>query len=322
LDSNIDELLVADICKKYNIKFIGASYFWGFVWKKASEQELRSCRISFFESHISCIKSLWMSSALLLWHHLDDRIETTILNLIRGCWLKWFYNMSFSRNWLKRSVFWFNLQYVVFRPLIDFDKHFIKNYCDLNKILYHVDDTNADITLSQRNKIRSYIWNLWVDKTFFADVFFQTSDVWSNICIVPLRVFSKQVTEYYKVFWVHTIADIQHILGFIGAYKNIYTTTLVELLSFCTDWVWIKTVWKRKLIKSHWVLYLLLASDFFRKKESVFINTPKKISWKKPSKRFINQKIPFFLRNFVYTLPRPIQNKPPSRDVLEDQWFL
>lgn len=46
---------------------------------------------------------------------------------------------------------------IILRPLLSYSKQHIQDYCDDKKIPYMIDESNADITVSQRNQIRHEI---------------------------------------------------------------------------------------------------------------------------------------------------------------------
>jgi tRNA(Ile)-lysidine synthase TilS/MesJ len=46
---------------------------------------------------------------------------------------------------------------IVLRPLLDYSKQEIQDYCDEQQIPYMIDESNADITMSHRNQIRHEI---------------------------------------------------------------------------------------------------------------------------------------------------------------------
>jgi tRNA(Ile)-lysidine synthetase-like protein len=114
---------------------IPSSWLW--------ETELREKRHMFFEEVLVDSKS----SILLLWHNLTDRIETTLLNMVRWAWVEWI--RSIKPVWSKKD-------YLVLRPLLPLDKKTIQKICEENTIPYFLDKTNQDQS-NPRNKIRNTI---------------------------------------------------------------------------------------------------------------------------------------------------------------------
>ena len=90
---------------------------------------------------------------LLTGHHLEDRIETSFINCMRGASLKGFMNMkAFQFHGLFESDPKF------FRPLIDEIKDDLYHFCQTFKILFFEDQTNQQGEISQRNHLRINIF--------------------------------------------------------------------------------------------------------------------------------------------------------------------
>lgn len=90
-------------------------------------------------------------SNLITGHHLSDRIESTFLNLLRGCAIDGFVSMQRVEN-NSHLISW-----RIIRPLLTISKTHIQHICDTHKIHYSYDQTNEDTTISKRNKIRHTI---------------------------------------------------------------------------------------------------------------------------------------------------------------------
>lgn len=116
-------------------------------WSDYSEQALRKRRHEQFitychQHHINYI---------LTWHHLDDRIETTLLNMKRGTNINGISSISVSdSHFLDPTI-------TILRPLINTNKEQIIQYCKDNDIRYINDPTNSDMSYSERNHIRTVI---------------------------------------------------------------------------------------------------------------------------------------------------------------------
>lgn len=312
-ESNNDELFVKNWCKKKEVGFIWASYRW--VWD--TENELRKERWKFFHSVLGKThkKPIFISG-----HHLSDRIETTILNLIRWCGKKWFYNMSLLRDCFYRDDLGDILQYVYLRPLIGMMKKEIISLCEYCDILFVVDKTNIDPNISQRNKLRWYLQEIWDDVYSVFDLIYSTHKKTGSVKLKSLKLFDIYVLEYYRIIDYCNIEDLQEVLEFIWEYKNISKWYLEELHGFIQDWVWKKVVWNRRLIKSHWDLYLVFAKKEFRETISVWWVM---YIWKPHSKRYIKEKIPFFLRSKWLTHKMWYkENNLPRRRIFEINWYL
>jgi len=115
--------------------------------KKNTEASLRKRRYEEIQAYMKKNKM----SNLITGHHLSDRIESTFLNLLRGCAIDGFISMQrVERN----SHL---IQWNIIRPLLKMSKTKIQNICDIQNILYSYDKTNEDIAVSKRNRLRHTI---------------------------------------------------------------------------------------------------------------------------------------------------------------------
>ncbi|MFA7284241.1 MAG: tRNA lysidine(34) synthetase TilS [Candidatus Absconditabacterales bacterium] len=117
--------------------------------KSSKEHDLRKARHEFFQQTMQQVGS----STLVLGHNLTDRLETTIMNIERGCAKTGLLNMQEidRKNYLTQS------SYTILRPILDIPKHIVMQYCVSNNLQYFVDATNNDTSTSRRNQIRSDI---------------------------------------------------------------------------------------------------------------------------------------------------------------------
>jgi tRNA(Ile)-lysidine synthase len=115
---------------------------------KTTEKALRERRYQCFTSSFMKGKK---EEFLMLGHHLEDRIESTFLNTIRGAGLKGFLNMQT----LQSHPLVPNMQ--VGRPLLRITKPHLIAFCKQFNILFFEDATNTDMMISQRNLIRHEI---------------------------------------------------------------------------------------------------------------------------------------------------------------------
>lgn len=313
--SNEDEKFVHQRSINNNITYIWASYFWR---TKQTENNLRKSRRDFFRSSMG-----WSKNPIILtWHHLDDRIETTIINLKRWCHLRWFYNMSTYKKCLNRDDFNNILYYVHLRPLLHLSKGVILDICKKNNIVFVQDQTNNNPSVSQRNKVRAYLSQIDFDYGIFEKLY-QTQNTTSNVMYKKLNNFNTQIEEYYHIVWIKNINDVCELLDFVWAYTNITQWYLEELLRFVKTWNWTKKIKDRHLVKAHGQIYLILASDQFRSKLQVSKIQWKKYNSKSLSRRYINQKIPFFLRQeLCFELKNWSTLQPHYRKDVVRKWWL
>jgi len=106
---------------------------------KSFEELAREKRYQFFDA----IMNIYNSKYVITWHHLDDRIETCMFNMLRGSKLTGLINMTECHGW-------------ILRPLLNLEKSEILSYLDDNKLKYFIDISNTDTDIT-RNKMRHEI---------------------------------------------------------------------------------------------------------------------------------------------------------------------
>lgn len=138
-DSNLDENFVRQIAQKYQ-KIIHVKHFDTESYAKENgisiEMAARELRYNFFENLLNERNLDYCAIA----HHKDDNVETILLNLTRGTGIKGLCGMQF-----------FSGKYI--RPLLNFTRKEIENYCKENNLNFCIDYTNNQ-TIYKRNKFR------------------------------------------------------------------------------------------------------------------------------------------------------------------------
>ncbi|MCF8258299.1 MAG: tRNA lysidine(34) synthetase TilS [Flavobacteriales bacterium] len=137
--SDGDEQLVRDYCDQRSIPF----HFRRFDTEALAERSnssvqmvARDLRYNYF---IELMKEHGHRFTALA-HHADDRIESLVLNVLRGTGLRGFQGMPSVRG-----------QFI--RPLISFRRTELENFARLNDIPFRTDASNAD-TKYRRNRVR------------------------------------------------------------------------------------------------------------------------------------------------------------------------
>ena len=132
-----DEKIVKAYCKKNSIPFIKYDY----VDTKGGnfQDKARVFRYKCFADTINKYKL----DGVLVGHHLDDLLETYLLQLDR--------NSGVSYYGLKPTTEIMDVK--VIRPLLKYTKSDLINYCDSNNIAYGIDESNLT-NAYKRNKIR------------------------------------------------------------------------------------------------------------------------------------------------------------------------
>ncbi|RKW24761.1 tRNA lysidine(34) synthetase TilS [Candidatus Gracilibacteria bacterium] len=110
-----------------------------------TEENLRNRRYAIFQKKME-EKEL---EVLFLGHNLTDRIESSLLNMIRGCGIKGFLSMQ------KMSSHHLLGGKTVVRPLLDLTKQEILSLCTELSIPYFLDKSNFDPDMSLRNLVRN-----------------------------------------------------------------------------------------------------------------------------------------------------------------------
>lgn len=117
---------------EWDIKAIRDKFYSGL----SIEEVARKKRYDFFEA----IMHIYNTDKIILAHHLDDKIETFMFNLLRGSKITWLINMQ-------ENSFW------ILRPLLNIEKKDILKYLDDNNLKYFIDESNFD-NIYTRNKLR------------------------------------------------------------------------------------------------------------------------------------------------------------------------
>lgn len=138
-ESKKDELFVSQLAKDSNITFYKTSFD---TEKIASERKI-SIEMVARDLRYDWFQNLALQNGykfIAVGHHLNDNIETILLNLSRGTGIDGISGMeNFNGN--------------IIRPLLPFSREEIKTYAIANGIIWHEDLSNKD-TKYTRNKIR------------------------------------------------------------------------------------------------------------------------------------------------------------------------
>ncbi|MDR2121485.1 MAG: tRNA lysidine(34) synthetase TilS [Flavobacteriaceae bacterium] len=140
-ESSLDEQLVHEYCKKYDIKFFVKTFDTLQLKKNRESVEMlaRDLRYNYFKELLDDYQFDYLVTA----HHLNDNIETFFINLLRGSGLKGLAGMQEENN-------------AVLRPLLCFSRREIMDFAIENKIGWREDQTNQTLDYL-RNKIRHKI---------------------------------------------------------------------------------------------------------------------------------------------------------------------
>ena len=181
-EANQDENYVQNYCKKNNIKFC----FQRIDVKKYAnnnkiglEEAGRKLRYIFFDE----VMKLNNGNKIAIAHNKNDKIETIIMNEIRGCGLSGLKGIEPMRN------------NQIIRPLIECERIEIEKYCEENNLNPRIDKTNF-INDCTRNKIRNIVLP-YVVKEFNPNIV-KTLDRLSEVVSETENYLQKQVEKKYN----------------------------------------------------------------------------------------------------------------------------
>lgn len=294
------------------------------------ESSLRNRRYSQFSS----LQKLTKSSYIFVGHHLNDRIESTFLNLMRWSWISGFVNMHkveehhLLPEWCK-----------VCRLLLDTPKSDILDICETAWIPYFEDKTNLDNSISKRNWLRNEILKpLSEDSRFiesFSNVYTQIENFEKkgNLELIETSSFSIWNAKYSYVFNKDILKFDENDLFELFKYLRLQVSSLMieERKEWMNRWQngykyigWVyffihekqlyiikadKEFWKHKSdveveVKSiEDIEFLWLKLDISREQLIwSIVRLPKEwdsFAWKSWNRRALNQKIPMRWRNSI-----------------------
>jgi len=293
-----------------------------------NEESLRERRYSEFSTF--CKKN--NIKYLCLWHNLTDRIETSFMNMIRWCGIKWFKNMNLEDT----NQYFENTK--ILRPLLYEDKESIEKYCEDNDIPFFQDKTNFDTTVSIRNNIRhNYIFPL--NKLSKKSSFYESrKNIYSeldetrnqNNRLIPMKLnpYRNASHAYERVIPKGEINWNNLVTVFTSLWispKKEEISSIIKRLKNSEDWFF--EIQSQTIFLSHERIYFIKGKQRFREKELNLekeityvwiqrfwnyqldipqeliwtkIRFPKKwdyYKWKLFTKRALNKKIPIFRRN-------------------------
>ena len=299
------------------------------------ENSLRNRRYSQFSSLQESTKSAFV----FLGHHLNDRVESTFLNLMRGSGINGFLNM--------REVEEHHLLpdgCKVCRPLLNISKKGILNICNEVWIPYFEDKTNFDDSVSKRNRVRNQILNPLSDDSKFLESFAGIYKQLENIDNInsgkdlkPMPSFPLWNAEFSCLRGKNILGCNENDVFDLFHTLKIQTSATVvnERKNWLNNWengykyIW----WVYFFIHEKQVFIVKADKEFWKRKETPEENITLKIesmenirfcgldleiprnelvwwevrlpkewdifAWKKWSRRALNQKIPMWWRDWI-----------------------
>ena len=192
-----DEEYVKNYCIKNDIQFYGKSIDVQKIAntnKISTEEAGRNARYEFFDEVLQKING----NKIAIAHNKNDKVETMIMNELRGCGIQGLKGIEPSRG-----------KYI--RPLIECERKEIEEYCKENHINPRIDKTNFE-NIYTRNKIRNIVIP-YIEQEFNPNII-ETMDRLSNLIVEQETYIQKQVEEIYRkiVLEEKIDSDKQYIL--------------------------------------------------------------------------------------------------------------
>ncbi|MCC6516569.1 MAG: tRNA lysidine(34) synthetase TilS [Chitinophagales bacterium] len=141
-ESNADEKFVAQFAKQHQLEFHSIKFDTTSYKKNnaiSTQMAARELRYNWFEQ----IRKEYKYHSIATAHHLDDQVETLLLNIAKGTGIKGLTGIPAKNGY-------------IIRPLLKISKQEILDYATLNKIAFREDSSNASDDY-QRNLIRHHI---------------------------------------------------------------------------------------------------------------------------------------------------------------------
>lgn len=185
-----DEEFVKKYCDENNIKFFVKSID---VEKIANNSKIgleeagRKVRYEFFDE----ILKQTNSNKIAIAHNKNDKIETMIMNILRGSGTLGLKGIEPKRD-----------KYI--RPLIEIEREKIEEYCDEKNLNPRIDKTNFDNTYS-RNKVRNVV--IPYIKNEFNPNIIKTLDRLSELVKEEEEYIEKVVKKAYKELLIEEIDE-------------------------------------------------------------------------------------------------------------------
>ena len=332
-ESDDDELFVKNLATKYKIKFYSNS----FNTKELSNSSNKSVQMIARDLRYSWFNKLSEELGIdyiITAHHIDDSIETFLINLSRGAGINGFLGIPEVNNKINR-------------PLLAFTKDQLKSYALENKILFREDSSNKKKDY-MRNQIRlEVIPKLKKINPYLLESFPKTikkleqskSIIADRIAKVLSEVSFKKGGELF--FEIESVKNLSNIEAYVYEIFKQYNFTqwddIVDLLDSQTG--------KEVVSKTHRLLknreYLILTKKVGLQETSKLINSSKeeikisagtitfskadKIDKKNPYSIFLDSrklKFPLKVRNVVsgdYFYPFGMDGKKKVSKYLKDQ---
>ena len=181
-EANDDEKYVQQYCEKNNIqcfvKRVNVQEIAN-IQKIGTEEAGRNIRYEFFEEVLQKVGA----NKIAIAHNKNDKIETIVMNLLRGSGLSGLKGIEPIRE--QRII----------RPLIECERQEIEQYCEQYKLEPRIDKTNFENDYT-RNKIRNIV--IPYIKNEFNPNIIETMDRLSQVATEESNYIELQVEKIYQ----------------------------------------------------------------------------------------------------------------------------
>lgn len=251
IEADEEEIFLINLWKKLNFQVeVGSTNIkkiHNTINYSISIEELaRKERYMFFRK----ICKMYNTKKIMTAHHLDDKIETFFLNLVRWSKLTWLINMT-ENHWN------------ILRPLLYIEKSKILDYLNENKLEYRIDKTNFDNSIIRNNlrneiipkfkeinikfkqnikntllyfeEIKNHIdneINVFIDNKNYFEI--DKFKVLSNFIQKEIIRYIYYISNWNSTIWLSE-ANINEIIKFIN-WKNDKTIKKIRNLFMKKDW--------------------------------------------------------------------------------------
>lgn len=260
-----DELFVKDFCKKIGVQFYSKSIDVQKIAnnsKIGTEEAGRNARYEFFNEVLNKTNSNKIAVA----HNKNDRVETIIMNVLRGSGLSGLKGIEPIKS----------NKYI--RPLIECDRFEIEQYCKCNGIEARIDKSNFE-NIYTRNKIRNVVipyikdeFNPNIVQTLIRlsdlikedDEFFERTvkNIYKDLIIdeqekqfiMDLKAFNKQEKVIKSRILLYTISRL------FGSTNGIEKIHIEDIIKLCSNNIGNKYLTPNKnikvLLKNHKIYFI------------------------------------------------------------------
>lgn len=269
-DSIDDQVFVEQLGKQLDIPVFVAE----FQTEQYAEENKISIQIAARELRYDWFKSLIAKGEykyLLTAHHLDDSMETFLINLSRGTGIEGLLGIPAKNDYIRR-------------PLLPFTREQIVNYAEENKITWREDYTNAQ-TKYLRNKIRQNILPLLKETNDqFANSFQKTIDYLQqtfDLSEDASRIYFKKTVrniDNQLIIDILALKELSSPIAYLYRWLQPYGFTAWSDIENLLDATSGKVVYSstHMLLKNRDELILQRLADKEENKEQIYFLEPKK----------------------------------------------